>query len=340
MKTMNKILTMLSLMLLAVLATYAQQSFNNFNSTKMETLLKTQTITKEAISFQRENLTLAGHLFKPAQFDAALQYPALIVQGSVSSVKEMMPDNYAQLLAKEGFVVIDFDYASWGESDGLPRQNESVAGKLKDLKAAVTYLESLAYVDKIGMVGVCTSGGNAAYLAAEDNRVDAIAAVVPWMYEPSLAEPFWGKETLDKNHQRSLENRQLFEATGKNEKTQIFTNNAEVEGFNFTQGEYYFDQNRGGAIQNWKNEVSWSSWIDWVEKFDPISQAEKITVPTLIFSTDEALIPDQAKKFFSLLNTEKELVWGTGYHFNFYDVYPQMQQAIDAVVPFMNKYLK
>ncbi|MBP2831056.1 alpha/beta hydrolase [Aquimarina sp. U1-2] len=305
----------------------------------MKNLTKTTTITKEKINFKRDGLNLVGHLFKPTNFDPMLQYPALIVQGSVSSVKEMMPDNYSQLLAKEGFVVIDFDYASWGESDGLPRQNESVDGKLKDLKAAVTYLENLPYINKIGMVGVCTSGGNAAYLAAEDDRVDAIAAVVPWMYEPALAEPFWGKETLDKNHQRSLENRQLFKTTGKNEKTQIFTNTTEVEGFNFTPGEYYFDKSRGGAIENWKNEVSWSSWIDWVEKFDPISQAEKITVPTLVFSTDEALIPDQAKKFYSLLNTEKELVWGNGYHFNFYDVYPQMQQAVDAVVPFMKKHL-
>ncbi len=317
----------------------AQTSVNTSIMEKLETT-STKNVTKEDITFQRDDLRLAGHLFRPAGFVPTRQYPALIVQGSVSSVKEMMPDNYARLLAKEGFVVIDFDYASWGESDGLPRQNESVDGKLKDLQAAVTYLENLPYIDKIGMVGVCTSGGNAAYLAANDDRVAAIAAVVPWMYEPALAAPFWGKETLEKNHQRALENQRLFEATGENQKTQIFTNTPEVEGFNFTPGEYYFDKNRGGAIKNWKNEVSWSAWIDWVEKFDPISQAGKIEIPTLVFSTDDALIPDQAKKFYSLLQTEKELVWGTGYHFNFYDVYPEMQQAVDAVVPFMIKYLK
>ena len=71
-----------------------------------------------------------------------------------------------------------------------------------------------------------------------------------------------------------------------------------------------------------------------------IAQADKINIPTLVFSTDDALIPDQAKKFYSLLQGEKELVWGTGYHFNYYDVYPEMQQAVDAVVPFMKKHLK
>lgn len=339
MKTMKPLAIFLWALMLPMIG-ITQKSINTLKIKEMKTVEKTTAISMEDISFQRDGLNLVGHLFKPEGFDEKLNYPALIVQGSVSSVKEMMPDNYANMLAREGFVVIDFDYSSWGESDGLPRQNESVDGKLKDLMAAVTFLEELPYVDNIGMVGVCTSGGNAAYLAVEDDRVDAIAAVVPWMYEPALAEPFWGKETLEKNHQRALENQQRFEVTGENQKTQIFTNTPEVEGFNLTPGEYYFDKNRGGAIENWKNEVSWSAWIDWVEKFDPIAQADKINIPTLVFSTDDALIPDQAKKFYSLLQGEKELVWGTGYHFNYYDVYPEMQQAVDAVVPFMKKHLK
>ena len=323
-----------------VLLTALSEKENHKNENQMNTTTTTQGVTKEDITFTRDGLKLAGHLFKPENFDPLLKYPALMVQGSVSSVKEMMPDNYASLLAAEGFVVIDFDYATWGESEGLPRQNESVEGKLKDLQAAVTYLESLNYTGDIGMVGVCTSGGNAAYLAVADDRVKAIAAVVPWMYEPALAEPFWGKETLETNRKRSVNAQQHFSVTGANTTTQIFTNTPEVEGFNLTPGEYYFDEHRGGGIANWKNEVSWMSWIDWVEKFDPISQAPQIKVPTLVFSTDDALIPDQARKFYDLLQVkEKELVWSTGYHFNFYDVQPEMAKAMNAVVPFMQKHL-
>jgi fermentation-respiration switch protein FrsA (DUF1100 family) len=52
------------------------------------------------------------------------------------------------------------------------------------------------------------------------------------------------------------------------------------------------------------------------------------------------LIPEQAKKFYDRVKSEKQLlVWGTGYHFNFYDVFPEMMQALDAVVPFMRKHL-
>ena len=72
---------------------------------------------------------------------------------------------------------------------------------------------------------------------------------------------------------------------------------------------------------------------------DPIIQAPKIRIPVLVFSTDGALIPEQAKKFYDRVKSEKQLVWGTGYHFNFYDVFSEMMQAVDAVVPFMRKHL-
>ncbi len=294
---------------------------------------------KEKVSFYRDGLKLVGHLFVPPNFDPQSQYPTLICQGSVSSVKEMMPDNYARLLAREGFVVLTFDYASYGESEGLPRQNEQVEGKLKDLQAAISYLQTLPFVSKIGMLGICTSGGNAAYLAANDDRLSAMAAIVPWMYEPALAEPFWGKEVLEQNRQRAESARQRYENEGESLTTQIFTNSPDIEGFNLTPGEYYFDPHRGGAIANWKNEIFWGAWDQWVEKFDPIGQAAKIAIPTLVFSTDDALIPAQARKFYNLVPSEKELVWSEGYHFNFYDVAPEIYKAIDAVVPFMQRHL-
>ena len=45
----------------------------------------------------RDNLSLAGHLFKPADFDDTKVYPTLIVGGAVTMVEEQAPDNYAGL---------------------------------------------------------------------------------------------------------------------------------------------------------------------------------------------------------------------------------------------------
>ena len=64
---------------------------------------------KRKISFERDGLTLVGNLFTPENFNENGQYNAIIVEGSLTSVKEQMPELYAQRFASEGFVVLAFD---------------------------------------------------------------------------------------------------------------------------------------------------------------------------------------------------------------------------------------
>lgn len=99
-----------------------------------------------------------------------------------------MAATYSQKLAEKGFVALAFDYSHYGESEGQPRQFESPEEKLADLKAAVGYLASLPFVQAVSMVGVCTSAGNAAYLAAEEPRVKAIATVAAFLPEPPSSD--------------------------------------------------------------------------------------------------------------------------------------------------------
>src|SRR4051812_27825602 len=132
---------------------------------------------KRKINFGRDGLTLVGNLFTPENFDENGHYKAVIVEGSFTSVKEQMPGTYAQKFADQGFVALAFDYGHYGESGGEPRQIQSPAEKLSDLQAAVSYLTGLPYVQAVGMVGVCTSGGNAAYLGAAEPRVKTLAPI-------------------------------------------------------------------------------------------------------------------------------------------------------------------
>ncbi|MFJ8053635.1 alpha/beta hydrolase [Streptomyces luteogriseus] len=116
------------------------------------------------INFDRDGVTLVGNLFTPDDLDENGRHPAVIVQGSFTSVKEQMAGTYAERFAGQGFVALSFDYAHYGESEGQPRQYESPAEKLFDLQAAVTYLTGLPYVQAVGMVGVCTSAGARTFL--------------------------------------------------------------------------------------------------------------------------------------------------------------------------------
>jgi len=80
---------------------------------------------QRTITFDRDGLTLVGNLFTPEGFDESARYDAVIVQGSFSSVKELMPAAYAERFAAQGFVTLAFDYAHYEQSEGEPRQLES-----------------------------------------------------------------------------------------------------------------------------------------------------------------------------------------------------------------------
>jgi fermentation-respiration switch protein FrsA (DUF1100 family) len=58
------------------------------------------------VQFNRDDLALAGNLFTPPGFNEDEQYAAVIVQGSLTSVKEQMPRTYAEKFAAQGFVAL------------------------------------------------------------------------------------------------------------------------------------------------------------------------------------------------------------------------------------------
>jgi len=317
----------------------APASDNNQFSSKVQ-ITNSIEIMKRKVNFKQNGLTLVGNLFTPENFDEKGHYKTIIVEGSATFVKEQMPELYANRFAAEGFVVLAFDYSYYGESEGKPRQLENPATKLSDLQAAVSYLTSLPYVQTVGMVGVCTSAGNAAYLAAADQRIKAIATVAGYLPEPSLISSLFGEAEVTRRREAAATAKTKFEQTGEetnvtaySETDQTAANFAPVTGVY----DYYLNKTRG-AVPEWKNELSVMSW-ETFQDFDPISKAAAIKVPTMVVHSDGSAFPDQAKKFYSLLNGKKELVWGDGNHFDYYDQPAQVNHAVKNITRFFNENL-
>jgi dienelactone hydrolase len=88
----------------------------------------------------------------------------------------------AEAFAAEGWVAMTFDYRSFGRSDGEPRQVVSVGGQLADIRSAIAALRSRPDVDpeRVALWGSSLGGGHVITIAAEDPRIAAVVAQVPF----------------------------------------------------------------------------------------------------------------------------------------------------------------
>ena len=131
----------------------------------------------------RFGIEIAADLYMAKDADAGKKYPAIIVGPPFGGVKEQGPGVYANQLAQRGFIVLAIDPAYHGYSGGYPRYTASTTMYAEDFSAAVDYLGNRADVDrdKIGVIGICGSGGFALSAAAMDPRIKAVATSV--MYD-------------------------------------------------------------------------------------------------------------------------------------------------------------
>ena len=295
---------------------------------------------KTKVEFQRNGIKLVGDLFTPEGFDEESQYPALIVEGSFTSVKEQMPDTYAQKFADQGFVSLAFDYAHYGESGGEPRQLEAPDEKLGDLRAAVAYLSDMPTVRAVGMVGICTSAGNAASLGTAEPRLKALATVAAFLPSPALVSAMFGEDEVAQRKERSAEARRAYEQTGESAVIPAYSEtDPTAVNYRPTPGayDYYLNPARGN-VPEYRNEAAVMGLKEFME-FDPVSQASAIAVPTMVVHSDGSAFPEEAKRLYDAVKVEKELVWADGNHYDYYDSPAQIDNAVANVSRFFRTHL-
>jgi len=274
----------------------------------------------EKVRFRSGDSFVIGDLYTPAGVHTVQKFPAVIVGGSLSSVKEMMAAAYARELAGRGIIALAIDYRHYGESGGEPRQYEDPDEKVEDLSAAITYLQSRPDVARVGLLGVCTSGGNVLCAAAKDRRVGAVATVAAHLPEPAIlgtVPVYGGAVAVERHRADGRAARERYEHTGENTLIKCY-HNTDSTAAHVGDFDYYLDPRRGGGIPQWQNAFAVMGWEKWLN-FDPVSQAPNVTAPTLMVHSDGCALPDQARKVFGLLRGPKTLHWTKGDHFSFYD---------------------
>jgi len=216
MKYLATILLLISsIFTLSVRANDMNQVYDNF--------YQSHQLNIEKVHFNNQyKIKIAGNLFIPKDLDVDKKHPAIIVGHPMGAVKEQSSNLYAQKLAEQGFITLAIDLSFWGESKGEPRNAVLPDMYTEDFNAAADFLSSLSYVDpnKIGVLGICGSGGFAISAAKIDPRLKAIATVS--MYD-------MGAVTRNGyNHSRNLEQRKAMSAQASQQRNLEFASGESI----------------------------------------------------------------------------------------------------------------
>lgn len=301
-------------------------------------------LTIEKVNFKSNNQNVVGLLCKN---DNKKKKPAVVILGPICSVKEQSPIQYATRLSEKGFVALCFDARSYGESEGQPRQFESLKNKEEDVKAAIDFLISRNDVDagKIFVIGICNGTNEMMQVSIDDKRIKGIALVSGnYLIKENMVHLLGNEKVWDAHLQRAKLAKEKFEKTGEVEYIKIIDSigNEQLlpplpiyEWYHPWENKAPYFTYRGG----WQNKVTAMSEFETLN-FDALSVAKKISKPTLLIHGE---MSDggykYAKQIFNLIPTaNKKSIWlDRTVHFQFYDDPRVIGQAVNEMSNWFNQ---
>ncbi|HKG87380.1 MAG TPA: alpha/beta hydrolase [Nitrososphaeraceae archaeon] len=300
---------------------------------------------KEKVHFQSEGLKVVGTLFRPQNSkEEEVSLPAILVAGAMSGVKEQVAGQYAERIAKDGYVTLVLDHRHFGESEGEPRQHEDPAKKLEDFKSAISFISSLKGIDRerIGACGISMGGGYMLQLAAFDRRIKSVSIVASGLNLADTLLEILGKEGFV-NFLKEFNNaRQRHYDTGEVQYIPaVATDNKPAAMIGDEPFEYYGTSRAWSP--GWVNRYTTES-IENLMSYNAIPYARHVSpTPLLIIhgKNDKYCLPKFAQEVYDLADEPKEILWlDTSNHIDLYDNEKYVGPAISKIVEWFNKYLR
>jgi fermentation-respiration switch protein FrsA (DUF1100 family) len=251
-------------------------------------------------------------------------------------------------MADQGFVTIAIDLPFWGESDGQPRQAVSPDFYAEAYSAAADYLGTLPFVDRerIGVIGICGSGGFALSAAKIDPRLKAIATVSMYDHGTLYRRGLGGKQTPEqlKAFLDDAARQRVAEAGGAPVR---YTAGAPTELTGNAIGDEFYDFYRtprgevtpAGASPKTTSMPTVVTNVKFLN-FYPLENLDMVSPRPLLFITgDQAHSKEFSELAFAKASEPKELHWvkGAG-HVDLYDRVNLI--PFDKLEAFFDRHLK
>ena len=301
-------------------------------------------VTVRKVFFKnRYDITLTADLYVPTDTNTNIKHPALIIGHPFGAVKEQCAGLYAQEMAKRGFIALAFDASYQGESGGTPRHTVSPDALVEDFSASVDWLGIQPFVDRerIGVIGICGSGGFSVCAASIDPRIRALATVS--MYDMGRATRNGLGDAMTNEQRKAMfaevAEQRWREAEGEKPRIRFGTPELLPENANEIQKEFYgYYRNPERGLHPRYLGTRFTSMAA-LTNFYPFAQIKEISPRPVLFIVGE----NAHSRYFSedaykQANEPKELYVVPDA--NHVDLYDQMDKIpFDKLTGFFMKYL-
>jgi uncharacterized protein len=289
-------------------------------------------VTKTRFSFQSDGETVIGDLYSPEQGAPA---GVVVAVGPLTSVKEQAAGIYAQAMAERGYAALAFDYRTFGESEGSPRQFEDPGANIADIKNAVTALladERLTNLPVAG-VGVCYGAGPMVRAVAEDSRFGAFAGVAGVYTDRERTKATMG-DAYEAGIERGRAAERRWREDGEAETIPAVGPDGGDVAMPLREAYEFYGTPRG-QVPNYVNGYAVQS-LAYSLPFDARGAADALDVPVILVHSENALAPDLARAFLSAVKSPKRELWlDSQGQIDFYDDPKLINPAADAVAEFL-----
>lgn len=254
-------------------------------------------------------LEVVGTLFTPKQMVSGRKYSALVVGHPYGAVRQQVSNLYATKMAERGYVTLSFDQSFWGESAGTPRGAVLPDVYTENFSAAVDFLGTREFVarDRIGVIGVCASGGFSLAAAKVDPRIKAVATVSMYDMGEYFRTGVKGERAIDTrnkdleiaaaNRYREFETGQPIHGPGQNDP--VFLEAAESNSY------YRTERGRVASNDRRTTPATYAKFLN----FYPLIGIDSISPRPILFVVGE-IAPSRGytENAYALASEPKELV--------------------------------